>query len=196
VPIDNLQRFYKKFYQPDNIVFIVAGKFEEKKALDYISEYFGALKRPERKLDNTYTEEPAQDGERNVTLRRVGKVAMAGTLYHIPAAAHKDYAALDVLGTILGDDPSGRLYKALVETKKASAVSVNAYALHDPGIIETMAAVAGDVKPEEVRDIIIREMEEFGKKPATKDEVKRAVGRYMAERERTLADSRAVAMEL
>src|SRR6202035_931363 len=31
VPIENLQDFYKKYYQPDNVVFIIAGKFEEKK---------------------------------------------------------------------------------------------------------------------------------------------------------------------
>src|SRR6266566_7402982 len=33
VPVDNLRAFYKKFYQPDNVVLIVAGKFEESKAL-------------------------------------------------------------------------------------------------------------------------------------------------------------------
>ena len=33
VPIENLQAFYKKYYQPDNIVLIVAGKFDEAKAL-------------------------------------------------------------------------------------------------------------------------------------------------------------------
>src|SRR5437870_7476849 len=62
VPIENLQAFYKKYYQPDNVVLIVTGKFEEAKALDYVSKYFGALPAPERKLTQTYTEEPPQDG--------------------------------------------------------------------------------------------------------------------------------------
>ena len=39
--------------------------------------------------------------------------------YHIPAGSHPDSAALEVLAAILGETPSGRLYKALVETKKA-----------------------------------------------------------------------------
>src|SRR5438445_5753893 len=64
VPIDNLQAFYKKYYQPDNIVLIVAGKFEEAKALDWVQKYFGVIPRPARKLDTTWTEEPPQDGER------------------------------------------------------------------------------------------------------------------------------------
>src|SRR5205807_2943281 len=66
VPIDNLQAFYRKFYQVYNCMLIVAGKFDEKKAMEYIGKYFGSLKKPSRDLPNTYTEEPAQDGERNV----------------------------------------------------------------------------------------------------------------------------------
>src|SRR5207247_3826519 len=62
VPIENLQAFYRKHYQPDNITLVVAGKFDEKKALDLIQKHFGRLKKPTRKLDQTYTEEPAQDG--------------------------------------------------------------------------------------------------------------------------------------
>ena len=50
VPVDNLRAFYKKFYQPDNAVLVVAGRFDEKKALEYISKYFGSLPRPDRKL--------------------------------------------------------------------------------------------------------------------------------------------------
>jgi zinc protease len=118
VPIENLHAFYKKFYQPDNIVVIVAGKFDAGKAIKLITEQFGALPAPKRKLSRTYTEEPAQDGERVVVLRRVGKVAATGAVYHVPAAAHPDHPAVEVLSLILGDNPSGRLYKGLVEKKR------------------------------------------------------------------------------
>jgi zinc protease len=71
VPIDNLQDFYRRFYQPDNVVLIVTGKFEVPKALELATKYLGSIPKPERKLNATYTEEPAQDGERTVILRRV-----------------------------------------------------------------------------------------------------------------------------
>ncbi len=58
VPIDRLQEFYRKHYQPDNIVVIVAGNFDEVKALALLGKTFGVLPRPQRKLDATYTEEP------------------------------------------------------------------------------------------------------------------------------------------
>src|SRR5207245_5319711 len=58
VPIENLRAFYRKYYQPDNVVLVVAGRFEEARALSYVQKYFGAIPRPQRKLDTTYTEEP------------------------------------------------------------------------------------------------------------------------------------------
>src|SRR5262249_32061108 len=88
VPVDSLGAFYKKYYQPDNAVLVIAGKFDEKKALYFVTKYFGSLPKPDRRLQESYTEEPAQDGERVVTLRRVGDVGLVGLLYHVPAGSH------------------------------------------------------------------------------------------------------------
>src|SRR5947209_4459095 len=72
VPIDRLQAFYRTWYQPDNAVLIVAGRFDEARALELVARHFGALPRPSRPLPALYTEEPTQDGERTVILRRSG----------------------------------------------------------------------------------------------------------------------------
>ena len=121
VPIDSLRAFYKKYYQPDNAMLVVAGKFDEKKALAYIAKYFGSIPKPDRKLPATYTEEPAQDGERHRDLRRVGDVGLVGLVYHVPAASHADFPALQMLAEHPRfASPRAGLYKALVETKKAS----------------------------------------------------------------------------
>ena len=139
VPIEKLQAFYRKYYQPDNVVLIVAGKFEEAKALALVRKYFGAIPRPKRKLDNTYTEEPAQDGERTVILRRVGSVGSVGVAYHIPSAGHADWAALESLAGLLSQQPNGRLYKALVESRKASGANASAGNNHDPALFTASA---------------------------------------------------------
>ena len=103
VPIENLQAFYKKYYQPDNVVLIVAGKFEEAKALALVEKYLGSIPKPTRKLDATYTEEPPQDGERTVTLaaRRRGRLGRRG-LPHPRGLARR-------LGTA---EPAGRHHLA------------------------------------------------------------------------------------
>jgi zinc protease len=196
VPVENLRAFYQKYYQPDNVVLIVAGKFEEGKALGLIEKYFGPIPRPERKLVATYTEEPAQDGERSVILRRVGDVSMVGVAYHIPAASHPDTAALEVLAGILRTQPSGRLYKALVETKKASSASAFAGREHDPGLMSMDAEVAHGSTPEEVRDIIISTVEQIGANGVTAEEVNRARQQILKQREMAANDTAALGRSL
>ncbi|MEP7322869.1 MAG: pitrilysin family protein, partial [Saprospiraceae bacterium] len=101
VKADNLRVFYQKYYQPDNAVLIIGGKFEEKKALEYTQQYFSVIPKPTRVLQPTYTVEPAQDGERLVSLRRVGDIQYIGMGYHTPSVADKDYAANQALIEVL-----------------------------------------------------------------------------------------------
>ncbi|MGO9465604.1 MAG: M16 family metallopeptidase [Isosphaeraceae bacterium] len=173
VPIENLQAFYKKYYQPDNVVLIVAGKFEEAKALALVEKYLGSIPRPTRKLDATYTEEPAQDGERTVTLRRVGTVASAGVAYHVPAASHADWAPLTLLGGIISQSPNGRLHKALVESKLATIANARSDNEHDPGLFFASASCSPE-KLEAVRDALVQTLESLGAVPFTDDEVNKA----------------------
>ncbi|KAB2844065.1 MAG: insulinase family protein, partial [Burkholderiales bacterium] len=135
VSIERLQAFYRKYYQPDNAVLVVTGKFDEAKTLKLINETAGAIARPGRKLDTHYTLDAAQDGETTVTVRRVGDTQIVLAMYHTPPAAGADFAALRVLAQILGDTPSGRLHKALVENKLAAAVFACPFQTREPGIL-------------------------------------------------------------
>ena len=196
VPIDSLKRFYKKYYQPDNAMLVVAGSFDEKKALSTITASFGAIPRPERALEPTYTEEPAQDGERQVMLRRVGDVADVGVAYHIPAGGHPDFAPIDVLESILSPAPSGRLYKALVETRKASRVSGGAYALHDPGILLLSAEVTQGIEPNVVLEGILDTVEKVRAEGVTAAETERARQQLLKQIELDATDSTRIAVSL
>ena len=98
VPIDKLQAFYHKYYQPDNAVLMVAGKVDEPKVVAMVNEYFGKIPRPSRVLSPTYTVEPVQDGERLTTVRRVGDIQAILAAYHIPDGANPDVAALECAG--------------------------------------------------------------------------------------------------
>lgn len=196
VPVENLRAFYQKYYQPDNVVLIVAGQFDEAKALQLIQKYFDAIPRPERKLDTTYTEEPPQDGEREVTLRRVGDVGAVGMAYHIPAGSHDDSAPLQVLANILDTQPSGRLYKALVESKKATSVSANADDTHDPGLFFIQAAVLDADKLNDVRQTIIDVVDEVVRGGVTAEEVNRARQQILKQRALAATDTSRLAVSL
>ena len=196
VPADSLRRFYQKYYQPDNVILVIAGKFDEKKSLEFVKNYFGVIPRPERKLEPTYTEEPAQDGERMVTLRRVGDVALAATLYHIPSGGHPDFAAVDVLSTIMTSEPAGRLYESLVKRRVAASVFGMTFALHDPGILMFMAEATQGTDGTALVQSLIESGEGTAEKAFTPEEVERARSELLKQRELTVADSQRVAIEL
>ena len=183
VPIDNLKAFYKKYYRPDNAVLIVTGNFDAAKALPLIAEYFGPLKNPARELETTYTDEPAQDGERQVSLRRVGTISVVGAAYHIPAASQEDFAAVEVLNQILSADITGRLYRALVEGKKCSQVSGYAAPLHDPSLIEFSAQVLPGESLDKVRATFLEVLEGVATNKPTHEEVVRARRKLLKDRD-------------
>src|SRR5438105_4484924 len=179
VPIDKLQAFYRTWYQPDNAVLIIAGKFDEPRALALVEKYFGALPKPQRRLPELYTEEPTQDGERTVTLRRIGDNQLVSALYRVPAASHPEYPAIDVLVQILGDVPAGRLHRALVQKGLAASTWGAERGLHDPGYMYFGAQLAKDASLQAARDALLSVVEGVREEKITADEVERARTRLL-----------------
>jgi zinc protease len=196
VPIDRLEAFYRKFYQPDNAILTIAGQFDASKVLALVSQAFGPIPKPTRTLPKTYTVEPTQEGERSVTLRRIGDIQAIVDVYHTPAATHPDTAALQVLGSILGDNPSGRLYKALIDNKKAVAVGANLQQLHDPGFLMANAIVRQDGSIDEARDLLLKTVEGVAKEPPSKEEVERAKTRILKQFDLNLTNSQTIGLTI
>ncbi|WP_029268790.1 pitrilysin family protein [Flavobacterium sp. KJJ] len=174
VKANRLRVFYEKYYQPDNSTLIIAGKFDEQKALQYVGQYFGAIPKPKRVLDKTYTIEPAQDGEKFVELNRAGDSKNVGALYHTVPYADKDFAAIDALGEILTSDPSGYLYKALVETQKVSSLYVWQPNVRDASFMYFGVAVPNDKDIRTTKDIVRGELDKIATTKYTDQDVERA----------------------
>jgi len=196
VPIENLAVFYRKYYEPDNAVLVVAGQFDESKALAMVAETVGAIPKPQRTLSQPYTVEPTQEGERFVTLRRVGDIQGIMAVYHIPAALHPDQAPLEVLSQVLGAAQTGRLYKALVDTKKAVSASFGSRDMHDPGFALAFAQLKPDQSVDDVREILLKTVEGVADQPPTQEEVDRAKSRILKNDELMMTSTQSVAMNL
>jgi len=196
VPIGNLAAFYAKYYQPDNAELIVAGQFDPSKALALVAETLGAIPRPARTLAQPYTAEPTQEGERSVMLRRVGNIQGIMVVYHIPAALHPDMAALDVLAQVLGAPQTGRLYKALVDNKKAVSASMSAGGMHDPGFVLAFAQLKPDQSIDEAQQVLLKTVEGLAGEPPSQEEVDRAKGRILKNIELALTNSQMIGMML
>ena len=179
VPITNLKAFYKKYYRPDNAVLMITGKFDDKRTLDLVVKYFGPLKNPSTALSEVPTVEPAQDGEKRVELSRVGDLQLVMALYHSPAGSDPDFAALTLAQNVLTDAPSGRLYKALVETQKASSVYASNPFTKEPGYINFNVSVPSEKSLEEAESELLKVLDDLKVNPITVDELKRARANIM-----------------
>ena len=200
VPNERLQAFYGKYYQPDNAVLVVAGRFDPERAVALIEEKFGPIPRPDRsganRLFETYTAEPTQDGERTVALRRVGDVQYVVTAFHIPPGSHEEFAAVHVLANLLGAEPTGRLYRNLVETGLAVGTSVTAFQLREPGVLIVGAALRRKGNLVEATKAMLATLHGLADEPPTTEEVDRAKADVAAGFERTFNDPSTVAIGL
>ena len=196
VPIARLQAFYRTWYQPDNALLIVAGRFDQARALGLVQKYFGAIPRPARTLPALYTQEPEQDGARAVTLRRNGEAPIVTALYRIPAGSDPDYPALDVLVNVLGNTPSGRLHRALVQKGLANYAWGSERALHDPGFASFGAGLPKDASVDAARDALLGALERIGKHPVRAEEVRRAKTELLNDFDKAQRNTRALVRAL
>jgi zinc protease len=196
VPVSNLAVFYRKYYQPDDADLIIAGQFDESKALQMVAETLGSIPKPTRVLTQPYTVEPTQEGERSVTLRRVGSEQAIMAAYHIPAGLHPDMAPLQVMAQILGAPQTGRLYKALVDSKKAVSTNMSAEDQHDPGVAMAFVQLKPDQSLDDARQILLKTVEGFASDPPTEEEVDRAKARILKNTELAMTNSRSIALTL
>ena len=196
VPIERLQAFYRHFYQPDNALLVVAGKIDAAKTLGLVQKYFSPIPKPDRQLRRTYTIEPAQDGERSVTLRRVGDIQATMAVYHIPSGTHEDLAAVTIAANILGDQPSGRLYKALVEPGKAVQVSAGTNILKEPGFMMSYVVLRQDQSIDDATAILFSTLDNLRNAPFTEEEVNRIKTQYQRSFELLMNNSQSVALNL
>ncbi len=196
VDIARLQAFYRRYYQPDNATLIVSGSFDAQRVLRRVAATFGAVPRPKRTLPPHYTLDPAQDGERSVTLRRVGGAPLVFAGYHMPAAAHPDSAAADLLALILGDSPSGRLHKRLTEKQLAAATFGESFGMAEPSVLLLGAQLPPGADPSPARSAMLAAIESFATEPVTDAELERARAKWLKNWEQTFANPEAVGMIL
>ncbi|WP_296001833.1 pitrilysin family protein [Rugamonas sp.] len=196
VKIENLQAFYRTYYQPDNAVLLVAGKFDPAQTLAWIGKSFGAIPKPKRSLPPFWTVEPTQDGERNFMVRRKGDLQIVALGYHVPGALHADSDPLAFMSEILGDTPNGRLHKALVDTGQAAEVFSFGQTGYAPGLQIVGAVVKVGQPIEPVRDALIAAVESAAATPPTADEMERVRRNEANSIEKSLNDPQQVGVAL
>lgn len=179
VDVEQLRKFYKQYYQPDNAVLIVSGQFDPDIVLGVIAEAFNGIPRPERTLPREYTVEPVQDGEREVIVRRHGGSPFVASLYHIPAVGDPNYTLLDLGVDMLADTPSGRLYQALVSQKLSANVFGFARGMAQPGYAMFGAQLEPGMDARQALDTMNSSLDSLKEKPFTEEQLQRIKNKWM-----------------
>ncbi|MDQ3950162.1 MAG: insulinase family protein, partial [Gemmatimonadota bacterium] len=194
--IDRMRAFYKKYYQPDNVVLMLAGRFDERRALEIIQDKFAPIPRPARVLEPTYTVEPPQDGERTATIRRASTEQLVAAYYKVPAGAHGHFAAIDVLDQVMRSAPAGRLHKALVDARKAASVSGLKLQQRDPAGIFWIAQLGASDSLNAARDALLKAVAEIVARAPTAEEVERAKTTLLKNIELSLTKSEQIGLDM
>lgn len=183
---EDLYRYYRTHYIPNNAVLAVAGDFETGDMLGRIRNLYEPI--PAGDLPpQPARPEPAQPGERRVMVEGPGETTYIQMAYHAPAASQQDFFPMMVLDSLLSgpsnlnmftggiSNKTSRLYRALVETELAISVHGGLGATIDPFLHAITAIVRPGSGVEAVSAAIQREIEQLQEAPAPADELARAV---------------------
>ena len=180
VSVEKLRGFYDTFYWPNNATVTVIGDFKPAEALGLLKKYYGAIPASPQPIPQVYTEEPPQQGPRRVTVKRPGELGVVGIAYKNPPGLHADYPALVVLGDILGDGKTSRLYRALIDANLAVGIYAYPAFNRDAFLFHLYAPLAPQAAHDQVEKVLVAEVEKLKTGGVTDEEVARAISKETA----------------
>ena len=177
---EEIYKYYKTYYEPNNAVVVIVGDFDTPKALALTKKYFGGIPRGPEPPKVTEIE-PAQVGERTAVVRKAGASYRVSIGYHIPGIGSQDVYALDIISKILDAGASSRLYKALIDKQLAVSASAYSNTNRNPDLFELDAIARDGVKIEDVQSALLAEVERLKTEPVTDQELQKALNQLEAD---------------
>ena len=180
VSTERLKEFYDVYYWPNNATATIIGDFETDTTLSLIAKYFGEHKKSGHEIPQVYTEEPQQEGPRRIVVKRSGQSGITAVAHKTPPGLDVDMYAFQVLGKILCDGKSSRLYKKIVDQGLATSLFMYDFPFKDNGLFITYAFLTPDTDNKEVEDIILNEYNNIVSNGVEDSEIMRAVAQIRA----------------
>src|SRR5947207_1316753 len=170
---DDVMKYYRARYVPNNLTFIVVGDVESEAVYQQLGDFFKG--HPAKSLQPVFIpSEPPQLGRRETHEEFVTELTRLSLAWHIPEITHLDVPALDLLSTILGDGRSSRLYRRVrEETGLAYGVSAFSYTPGDPGLLGIDATVEPE-KRDAATALVLKIVDEIITAGVTPDELAKA----------------------
>ena len=159
--MDDVRAFYKKFYNPNNAILVVAGNVTTQEIKVLSEKWFGPIS-PGEKYIRKIPREPKQTEERRLSVNRKVPFDSIYTVYHMCSRKDKSYYSADLTSDILSNGYSSRLYSRLVMEKRLFS-EINAYISGDidEGLFVITGKLMKKVKMEAAHQAIRDELEDI-----------------------------------
>ena len=174
VGVDDLKRFFLRWYGPNNAVLSIGGDFDRDQVLSWVEKYFGSIARgPDVEPIEPTT--VSLDDDRYLSYADNVNLPLLYMAFPTVHGYHEDEAPLDVLMFILGVGETSLLYKNMVKEQ----IAVQASASH--GCTELACTFAVTALPNPTSGRTLADLEriardslaEFEERGATEDDVER-----------------------
>ena len=180
VSTERLKDFYNIYYWPNNATATVIGDFNVDDTLSLIEKYFGEHSKSEHEIPKVYTEEPQQEGPRRIVVKRTGQAGITAVAHKTPHGLHNDIHAIHLLGKILCDGKSSRLYQKIVDHGLATSLFMYDFPFKDNGLFITYAFLTPEVSNQKVEEIILDEYNDIINNGVDQEELNRAIAKTRA----------------
>jgi zinc protease len=174
--VEQVQKYYRNFYSPDNAVLVVVGDFQTANTLETIKEVFGKLaKRQEGTEAQGHRQEVGVISSSSpIVLREPGAGRLLQIVYPLPDANQPDVPALDVMDYIFTEGRNSRLYQALVESGLASEVTASVTSLRESGWYEVLVTAGSKQDLKKIDSVLSSAIANIAEEGVTSEEVERA----------------------
>ncbi|MBE8965275.1 insulinase family protein [Nostocales cyanobacterium LEGE 12452] len=175
--VEQVEKYYRNFYSPDNAVLVIVGDFQTANTLETIKEVFGKLSRQEAEVISPSS--PSLSTHHSalstpIILREPGAGRLLQVVYPLPDANQPDVPALDVMDYILTEGRNSRLYQALVESGLASEVTASVTSLRESGWYEVLVTAGAKQDLKKIDSMLSSAIANVAEKGVTSEEVEQA----------------------
>ncbi len=196
VDSDDLHKFYKKHYVPNNATLVVVGDVTPEETFKFAEQYFGMLAPDE----NYHKEQFYWNNDitaKSVTLYR--DIAQPACLFSwaIPGAKAQEEDVLQIINLILGSGKASRLYNKIVDEKQlATSLETFSWNLFDHGLLFVYFEPNTLESIDQIAAIINEEIENIVKNGVSAQEVQRALNLTQMQFYQLLENSQQQAYEI
>lgn len=177
----DLERYFKTYYAPNNCVVVVSGAMKLEKVKELAKKYLEPIPaQPEP--PKVHIVEPEQKGERRITVQKEVATPYMMIGYHTPESKNEDYYALNILSSVLSNGNSSRLYASLVDQKElATQVGSDYSDTFDPFLFNIYAVANENVKDTDLEQAIYTEIEKIKMEGITEKELQKIKNQKLME---------------